>query len=297
MTPDGRRQSSAGADAPRRKILIVDDEPAIRTLLVDVLTGPGYQLDAANNGADAIEKLEREHFDLIVTDMVMPKANGLDVLLASKRVEPDRPVIIITGFPSVATAVKLATLGAADYFTKPFNVDLIQITVAKVLAQYDFAQGRYRTGDSHRPASAESTAEPYDSTVFSQLLEKEVARSRIRNHRFSLMVAEIDGFDEAMPGASPNNREAHTSLLFEAVKRHVRSGDYVGQTDSEQLSVILPETSQAEASRLCEKISSIGNTGPGIVARAVSFPQDAADAETLAVRAKTAVRLARTGTV
>ena len=113
MTLDGGRDSSTNPNAPSRRILIVDDDAVIRTLLVDVLTDPGYQLDTANNGADAIEKLEREHFDLVVTDMVMPKANGLDVLLASKRLEPDRPVVIITGFPSVATAVKLASLGAA----------------------------------------------------------------------------------------------------------------------------------------------------------------------------------------
>ena len=293
MSLDGGRQGSTDPNSPRRRILIVDDDAVIRTLLVDVLTHPGYQLDTANNGADAIEKLEREHFDLVVTDMVMPKANGLDVLLASKRLEPDRPVVIITGFPSVATAVKLASLGAADYVTKPFNVDLIRITMAKVLALHDFAQSRQRSGDRQRLASSEGTAGPYDSTIFSQLLEKEIARSRLRNHQFSLMVAEIDGFEETMLVASANIREGRIVLLFEAVRRHIRPGDCVGQTDSEQLSVILPETTQAEATLLCERVSSVRNTGFGIIATAVSFPADAADAENLVNRARTAIRAAR----
>ena len=297
MTLDGGRHGSANPNAPRRRILIVDDDAVIRTLLVDVLADPGYQLDTANNGADAIEKLDRGIYDLVVTDMVMPKANGLDVLLASKRLEPDRPVIIITGFPSVATAVKLASLGAADYVTKPFDVDLIRITVAKVLALHDFEQSRHQGGDRRRLASALGRPGLYDSTIFSQLLEKEIARSRLRNHRFSLMVVEIDGFEEAILGASSNHREERIDLLLEAVRRHTRPGDYVGQTDSEQLSIILPQTNQAEATRLCERLSSMRSAGPSIVAAAVSFPADAADAENLVHRARTAIQSARSGPV
>ena len=294
---EASRRGSTNPSPLRRKILIVDDDAVIRTLLVDVLTDPTYQLDTANNGADAIEKLERQYFDLVVTDMVMPKANGLDVLLASKRLEPNRPVIIVTGFPSVATAVKLASLGAADYVTKPFDVDLIRITVAKVLAQHDFAQSRLRGGEHSLPASSAGTPGLYDSTIFNQLLEKEIARSRLRDRRFCLMVAEFDGFEKAMLGASSDHREARIGLLFEAVRRHIRPGDYVGRTESEQLSVILPETSQAEATRVCGRVSSVDITGLGIVATAVSFPEDAADGETLRSRATTAIQAARSGTV
>ena len=293
MTLAEDRPGATDLDASLRRILIVDDESAIRTLLVDVLTDPDYELETANDGADAIEKLEREHFDLVVTDMVMPRANGLDVLLASKRLEPDRPVVIITGFPSVATAVKLARLGATDYVAKPFNVDLIRITVAKVLALHDFAQSR----DGHHAASTEGPSGAYDATVFTQLLEQEIARSRLRNHEFSLMVAEMDGFEEAMLGASASNREERLAVLFAAVRQHIRPGDYVGHTDSEQLSVILPETTQAEATLLCEQVSSVMNSALGIITTSVSFPADADDFENLVHRAKTAIRTARSGTL
>ena len=295
MTLDRGRHSSTKPKPLRRRILIVDDD-VIRTLLVDALMDPGYQLDTADNGADAIEKLERQYFDLVVTDMVMPKANGLDVLLASKRLEPDRPVVIMTGFPSVATAVKLASLGAADYVTKPFDVDLIRITVAKVLALHDFAEDRHQYGDRRHQASSEGTPGPYDSTIFSQLLQKEIERSRLRNHRFSLMVAEFDGFEQAMLGASSDDQEERIGLLFEVVRRHIRPGDYVGQTEAEQLSVILPETIQVEATRLCERLSSVEIKGLSIIATAVSFPEDAVDAGTLASRASTAIQMVRSGT-
>ena len=152
---------------------------------------------------------------------------------------------------------------------------------------------RHQAGDRDRLAGAEGAAGPYDSTVFSQLLEKEIARSRFRNHQFTLMVAEIDGSEEAMLGASANQQEGRIRILFEAVKRHIRPGDYVGHTDSEQLSVILPETTYAEARHMCETISSMKNTGLSIILTAVSFPGDAADAEGLVHSAKTVIRKLR----
>ena len=88
------------------------------------------------------------------------------------------------------------------------------------------------------------------SAEFLLQLKKEIARSRLRNHRFSLMVAEFDGFERATPGASSNHQEQRLGLLLEAVKRHIRPGDYVGQTDSQKLSVILPEALQSEATRI-----------------------------------------------
>lgn len=291
MALDRRLPGYTDPAAARRRILIVDDEATIRTLLVDVITASCYEIDTANDGADAIEKLEREHFDLVITDMVMPNANGLDVLNASKGLERDRPVIIITGFPSVATAVKLASLGAADYITKPFDIDMIKITVAKLLASHDFA----KSGDRPRRPGVKDAEGLYDRTIFSQLLEKEIARSRFRNRQFSLMVAELDSFEEAMPGSSVRYREARITHLLEAVTRHIRPGDYVGRTDSEQLSVILPETTQAEATRLCARVSSLRDQGPGIIAMAASFPGDAPDAEVLFYRARTAIRTARSG--
>ncbi len=227
----------------------------------------------------------------------MPKANGLDVLLASKDLEPDRPVVIVTGYPSVASAVKLASLGATDYVTKPFDVELIRITIAKVLAQRDFARKRDQAAQRPPPARTDGPPGPYDSTVFVQLLEKEIARSRFRGHRFSLMVVKVDEIVEEIIGTSKDVEGGQIGLLFEAVRSHLRPGDYVGQTDSDQLSVILPETGQAEAARICDRISTARLPGLDIVATAVGFPEDARDLETLVSRAEKAIRTVRTGTI
>ena len=122
------------------RILVVDDEEVIRTLLREILVGEGYEVTTAADGQEAIDFLEREQVDLVMTDLVMPRVNGVEVIRASKRVNPRCPVIVVTGYPSVETVVRVTRLGAADYITKPFNVDVVKITVAKLLAMSENVQ-------------------------------------------------------------------------------------------------------------------------------------------------------------
>ena len=276
-----------------KKILVVDDEDAIRTLLIDILKDGEYDLFAANNGAEAIQQLEVIHFDLVITDMVMPKANGLDVLLASRKLDPDRPVIIVTGFPSVATAVKLVSLGASDYITKPFNIDLIKITVAKVLAQREFLAESKTQIENISQSVSDSVVEPYNFMLFNQMIEREIARSRLRKHSCSLMIAEIDGFEEAVLGNATKNWEVHLKTMFDMVKRYTRPGDIVGRTDPDQLSVILPETSAKEAYQLCQKIYANENLSDNFIVRSVTYPNDGENVQNLVRSAKVAVQAAR----
>jgi PleD family two-component response regulator len=278
-----------------KKILVVDDEDAIRTLLIDILKDGEYDIFAANNGAEAIQQLGVIRFDLVITDMVMRKANGLDVLLASRKLDPDRPVIIVTGFPSVATAVKLVSLGASDYITKPFNIDLIKITVAKVLAQREFFAESQIQVEKISQAIPDSIVEPYNFMLFNQMLEREVARSRRRSHNCSLMIAEIDGFEEAILGNATKNWEIHLKNMFDMVKRYTQAGDIVGRTDPDQLSVILPETSEGDAYELCQKIYANEFLDDGFLIRAVTYPRDGEDVKSLVRAAKIAIQAARSG--
>ena len=138
-----------GQEESRRpaRILVVDDEESIRDLLRLVLTGEGYSVVTANDGEEAIEHLEAQRFDLVITDLVMPRVNGVEVLRAAKRIDSNFPVIVITGYPSVETMTELVRLGAGDYLTKPFNVDVVLVTVAKLL-EMGRMSGEPGSGDS-----------------------------------------------------------------------------------------------------------------------------------------------------
>ena len=111
-------------------ILIVDDDKVLCKMLEDVLSQEAkLNLTSTNDGRDAIEKIKGGHFDLILTDLMMPGADGIEVLKAAKEVDEGVHVIIITGFASLETAMKAIRKGAYDYITKPFKLDEIKIAV------------------------------------------------------------------------------------------------------------------------------------------------------------------------
>jgi len=115
-------------------ILVVDDDQLIQVFLSEVLTREGYYVTCASDGEEAVGLLEKGHFDLIITDIVMPGGlNGLDVLRTARRIDPHYRVIVMTGYNYVETAERVMRLGAADFIPKPFNLTLITMTVARVL--------------------------------------------------------------------------------------------------------------------------------------------------------------------
>jgi two-component system response regulator PilR (NtrC family) len=115
------------------RILIVDDEPSMREMLRIVLRRDGYDVTVAANGTQAIDVLQRERVDLLLSDIRMPDVGGVDVLRAAKEANRDLVAFMMTAFASTDTAVEAMRLGAVDYFTKPFNVDELRLKVRQHL--------------------------------------------------------------------------------------------------------------------------------------------------------------------
>jgi two-component system, NtrC family, response regulator PilR len=120
---------AAIAEPRAARILVVDDERSMRELLAIVLRREGYDVLLAENGRAAIEALERESVDLLISDIKMPDMSGVEVLRAAKRVDQDILGIMITAFASTETAVEAMRLGACDYLSKPFDIDLLKMKV------------------------------------------------------------------------------------------------------------------------------------------------------------------------
>ncbi|MBW2147272.1 MAG: sigma-54-dependent Fis family transcriptional regulator [Deltaproteobacteria bacterium] len=115
------------------RILIVDDNKSSRDLLEDLLVQKGYDIRLASDGLEAIEIIENEGVDLVLTDLKMPGADGLEVLRNAIRIDPNILVVIITGYASLDTAVESIREGAFDYIKKPFGLDEILILVRKAV--------------------------------------------------------------------------------------------------------------------------------------------------------------------
>jgi len=116
------------------RLLIVDDDQSMRAALYESLSSCGYEVETAENGADALVKFKEEQFAVVVTDMRMPKMSGMDVLRGIKKISPQTPVILITAYGTVNTAVEAMKEGAAEFIMKPFSLDDLEFAVKNVLA-------------------------------------------------------------------------------------------------------------------------------------------------------------------
>jgi two-component system response regulator PilR (NtrC family) len=122
------------------RILVVDDERSMRELLAIVLRREGYEVLLADNGRTAIDLLEREPVDLLISDIKMPDLSGVDVLRAAKKIDQDILGIMITAFASTETAVEAMRLGACDYLSKPFDIDLLKMKVREKIENRQLRQ-------------------------------------------------------------------------------------------------------------------------------------------------------------
>ena len=118
------------------KILVVDDEAEIRSLLAAVLQNKGYEVVTAEDGAAALQAVPRERPAVILMDLSMPRMNGMDALPEIKRLDAEVPVIICTAHADLATAVRAMKLGAYDYLTKPFDVELLILTLERAVERH-----------------------------------------------------------------------------------------------------------------------------------------------------------------
>jgi len=115
------------------RILIVDDEPKICEFLSILLGREGYQTHSAYNAAEALARIAAETYDLVLADLKMPGMDGFEMISRLKAMRPELPVIMITGYATVETAVKALRHGVEDYVTKPFNIDELSKVISRAL--------------------------------------------------------------------------------------------------------------------------------------------------------------------
>src|SRR5271155_1896017 len=116
------------------RILIADDQEMMRDSLAATLAREGHEVVAAGDGAAAVAKLGAAgRLDLLISDLKMPKMTGIELLAEARRLRPDMPVVLMTAFATVNTAVEAMRLGAYDYIQKPFDGEEIRLLVERTL--------------------------------------------------------------------------------------------------------------------------------------------------------------------
>jgi response regulator RpfG family c-di-GMP phosphodiesterase len=180
-------------------ILIVDDEAVIRDLMTDILTNEGYEVEAARNGKDALNRLQKPNdFVLLFTDIMMPEMDGIQLIREARQVTPNVIPIVMTGYATLETARAAVKEGAYDYVLKPFSLSEIKLAVNNALERYRLVSDNARLRDLTELFKISETI----ATIHNEgkLLDfvMRAALDRVGADRGSLMLLSEDGSELEM---------------------------------------------------------------------------------------------------
>jgi PAS domain S-box-containing protein len=125
--------SAVRSDSPLGTILVVDDEPELKKILVEALTRQGFEVTGCNAGHEALAELQAKNFDLLLTDLMMPEMDGISLLKSALEIDPHLVGIIMTGQGTIQTAIDAMKLGAFDYVLKPFRMETLQPVLTRAM--------------------------------------------------------------------------------------------------------------------------------------------------------------------
>lgn len=272
-----------------KKLLVIDDDEDIRSLLKDLLEESNYTVDTATCGEQALQMVQYSSYDLVITDLRMQGMQGLEVIREVRKIDPSIDVIVMTGYASVDSAVESMKAGAVDYITKPLNTDQIRLVVKKNIERRNFQRLASEREFYKILSSIDGLTELYNYRYFHQHLQMELEREKRYGRPLSLVMLDIDNFKDY------NDRYGHPvgdlvlKNLASILKNTTRGCDVICRYGGEEFTIILPETGKEEASIVCERIrqevektnmhdgegNAIGNIR--ITIGLASFPIDADD--------------------
>lgn len=292
-------------DDPATSILVVDDEPGVRGVMEEILVREGYRVSTASDGAEALTLVHTQHYDLVLSDLYMPKMDGLELLKRIKDL-PDSPdVIIITAHASVESAVQAMKLGAADYIPKPLNFDLLRLVVSKTLNQRRLKRRAAEMEFYKLLSRLDGLTDVYNHRFFHQILAAELARAKRFQRPLSLLMIDVDYFKEYNDAWGHQAGDEVLKRLASIFKRLSRTYDTVARYGGEEFAIILPESGKETAILVGERIrqevlmtnfpgeEGLPNQQLTISLGLATYPQDATEKERLISVADEALYMAK----
>jgi diguanylate cyclase (GGDEF)-like protein len=241
-------ETHSGAES---RLLVVDDDPAIREILTDLLNEMGHSSETAEDGREAIEKIGNREFDLVLLDLVLPKISGQDTFETIRSTNKDIPIIIVTGHGSIESAVEFLKDGAVDYLTKPILFDEFRFRINRALEEK-----RLREADI-----TDLKTELFNHSYFERRLNEELGRAKRYGHSISLLMLDLDNFKSYNDSYGHLAGDQVLRKIGSILRQLTRDCDIPCRFGGEEFSIILPETNSAGAELVAERIrNAIENT-------------------------------------
>lgn len=245
-------------------VLVIEDHPDQRDLLAIVLQREGYRVITAGNGLEALEKLETESVQIALSDIMMPKMDGFELI---KRIRSNPALksiylILITARIQEGDRVRGLDLGADDYITKPFSFSelLARIRVGSRVVQYQ-QHLEYQT-------QVDSLTGLFNRRALEKKMQEEFERSKRYHNPLSVLILDIDNFKLINDTYGHHGGDAALVKIAETFREKTRQSDFASRYGGEEFVLILPETDQESAVQVAKKIhDSIRSCSFGTTAR------------------------------
>ena len=231
-------------------VLVIEDHPDQRDLLAIVLQREGYRVVTAANGLEALEKLESENIQIALSDIMMPKMDGFE-LIKRMRSNPDLKsiyLILITARIQEGDRIRGLDLGADDYITKPFSFSelLARVRVGSRVVQYQ-QHLEYQT-------QVDSLTGLFNRRAFEKKINEEFERAKRYHHPLSVLILDIDNFKTINDTYGHHGGDAALVKISETLRETTRQSDFPCRYGGEEFVLVLPETDQDSALQVAGKI-------------------------------------------
>ncbi len=242
------------------RIIVIDDEAGVRKVVKKFLERLGHFVEEAGTGEEALSKITSGNFDIVITDIKLPKMDGMAVLDKIKEINSEIDVIVVTGYGSIESAVSFMRAGALDYISKPINTDHLQIIIEKAIERKQLIIAARERDIYLKMSLTDALTGLFNHKYFMDHLEREIQSSRRSGSDLSIMMLDIDDFKKVNDSFGHQTGDKVLQHLSSDIIRACRTHDTVARYGGEEFGIILPNTdivkSEAVAQRILTIISS-----------------------------------------
>lgn len=250
-----------GYTPAKQRLLIVDDDPLILELLGIFITSFGYEFEAAGDGQEALQKIEANDFNIVITDMIMPRMDGMQLLKHIKENHADTGVIVVTGHSGTFSYTDVIKAGASDFISKPFNSDELEAKINRIFREQQIIS------KLEYLSSRDPLTDLLNRRSFNEKLHEEAYRANRQGYPLYLGLVDIDLFkgynDTYGHQAGDDLLYCVGTLLRQNLRENVDSAFRFG---GDEFAIILPQTESEEAlqitKRIHENFCKVCNCGP-----------------------------------
>jgi len=234
---------------PRIKILLVDDDQSILEILADLMAIFGHDYVTAQNGVEAIEKLKHNFFDIVLTDMIMPDIDGMELLRHIKKNYPNIKVMVVTGYERAFTYTDVIRAGASDFISKPFNTDELEAKINRLVREIELMS------QLELLSISDGLTGLYNRRHFDAKIFEEARRAHRQNHDLFLAVIDVDNLKKM------NDKYGHLAgdkllkSVGDIIKHCIRENvDWPFRYGGDEFCVILTQVTRDQAISTSERL-------------------------------------------